>query len=153
MQLIQMADIVLTVSDKDRSSILEISPDTQVYTVGHVMNIDESRNAKTTFDQRNGILFIGSFHDSMYYNGDAVWYFLTEVYPLILKESKSPIPFTIAGENIPKDIHELVEKDKLLSKNVIFQESLADIDKMFDSKKSSLPEQNFYLKPNFFTPH
>ena len=100
----QMADTVITVSEKDRSSILELSPDTQVYTVGHGISIDESRTTKTAFDQRSGILFIGSFHDSMYYNGDAVWFFLTEVYLLILKESKLPIPFTIAGENVPKDI-------------------------------------------------
>ena len=60
------------------------------------MSMDESIAAKTPLE---------SFHDNMYYNGDAVWYFLTEVYSriLLLEEPKSPIPFTISGENIPKN--------------------------------------------------
>ena len=69
------------------------------------MSMDESIAAKTPLDKRSGIHFVESFHDNMYYNGDAVWYFLTEVYSriLLLEESKSPIPFTISAENIPKN--------------------------------------------------
>ncbi len=145
MKLIQMADTVFTTSEKDRDTILELLPDTQVYTVGHAMSTEESRMAKTSFNERSGILFIGSFYDSMYYNGDAVWYFLTEVYPLVLEESESPIPFTIAGENIPKDLRNLVEKDKMLSENVIFSESPADIDELFDSAR-------IFLAPHLYGP-
>ncbi len=135
MKLIQMADTVITVSEKDRGTILESLPGTQVYTVENVMSTKESSVAKKAFDQRIGILFIGSFYDNMYFNGDAVWYFLTEVYPAVLEESRSPIPFTIAGYIIPKDLRDLVENDKILSENVIFQESPSDIDELLNSAR------------------
>ncbi len=133
LNLIQMADSVLTVSERERDTIHESLPDVQTYTVGHIMSVDESRVTKKKFNQRNGILFLASFSDNMYYNGDAIWYFLHEVYPLVLQELE--IPLTIAGRKIPKELHDLVEDDEVLSKNIIFRESVPDILELYDSAR------------------
>ena len=135
LNLIKMADSVIGVSDREKKIILGLLPDTETYTIGHVMSIDESRVTKKKFSERSGILFLASFSDIMYYNGDSVWYFLTEVYPLVLEESKKPIPFTIAGRKIPKELYDLVEGDELLSKHVVFKESVDDIMELYNSHR------------------
>jgi len=114
---------------------LDLLPETETYTIGHIMSIEESRVTKNTWHERRGILFLASFSDIMYYNGDSVWYFLTEVYPLVIKESKTPIPFTIAGRKIPQELYDLVEKDELLSKHVIFKESVDDIMELYNNSR------------------
>ena len=135
LNLIQMADSVLTVSGREREIIHESRPQIETYTVGHIMSIDESRVTKKKFHERNGILFLASFSDIMYYNGDAVWYFLHEVYPLLLEESEFPIPLTIAGRNIPSELLVLVEGDEVFSKNVIFRESVPDIMELYNNAR------------------
>merc|ERR1712157_492418 len=59
---------------------------------------------KTGFSERNGILFLASFDKKMYYNGDAIWYFIEKIYPHIIEESDDKIPLTIAGRNIPDEL-------------------------------------------------
>ncbi len=122
-KLIQMADTVLAASERETNTILDILPDTQIFTVGHAMSIDHETIATTQFNQRSGILFLASFDDVMYYNGDAVWHFINDIYPLVLAES-SRLPYTttltVAGRGIPNDLKEFVAKDSLLQRNIKF---------------------------------
>ena len=68
----------------------------------------------------------------MYYNGDAIWYFLKEIYPQILKES--PIPLTIAGREIPDELRKFA-KDNDLDNHLTFAESVKDVSTLYDSHR------------------
>ena len=69
-----------------------------VFVIGHTMKLNPT---VSSFEDRSGILFVAAFHGSMYYNGDAIWYFLQHVYPLVLKDAAETIPLVIAGRGIP----------------------------------------------------
>jgi len=68
----------------------------------------------------------------MYYNGDAIWYFLKETYPLVLKDS--PIPLSIAGHDIPEKLRNFT-RDNGLDDHVTFFESLVDTTPLFDNAR------------------
>ena len=91
------------------------------------------RATKSEFSERSGILFLASFNNEMYYNGDAIWYFIKEIYPNILKETASaPIHLTIAGRNIPSELRSFVANHKDVSHFVTFVESPDTIEHLFE---------------------
>ena len=135
LSMLSMADTVLAVSQNEAQIVSEVTSNPQSYTVGHIMNIQESSVTEKTFQQRDGILFLGSFMDSMYYNGDAIWYFLTKIYHLVARDAGYPIPLTIAGKQIPSKLRDLVKEDSLLAENVIFRESVVDIHELYNNAR------------------
>lgn len=66
--------------------------------IGHIMN-PSIRNVeeKGKFKKRKGILFLASFSNKMFYNGDAIWHFLKYIYKYYVETSKKLAPLTIAG--------------------------------------------------------
>jgi GT2 family glycosyltransferase/glycosyltransferase involved in cell wall biosynthesis len=143
--LLRLADIIVTVSDQERQLLKNMKEcgkygattkcklTTSVHTVGHIM--DAGSPTATSFDDRRGILFVGAFHGRMYYNGDAIWYFVTEIFPLIVKESKGAIPLTIAGREIPKVLRETVEQNPVISEHVKFLDSPPDLMELYNQHR------------------
>jgi len=131
LSLLQFSDIVVPVSQKEANLIQKLLPDVAVQTIGHVMELPDLKEL-VPFDNREGILFIASFAGVMYYNGDAIWYFLKEIYPLIIADS--PIPLTIAGREIPEELREFT-KNNDLDRYVTFLESPEDIKPLYDSNR------------------
>jgi len=135
LSLLKMADTIVPVSDGEAKIIAQLIPTTEkkIHTIGHIM--DTEQMTQSTFRERNGILFLASFGDKMYYNGDAIWYFLKYTYPLILQESSTSIPLTIAGRNIPKDLYEMVESNPDLTSSITFMESPVDIKPLYEKTR------------------
>jgi len=131
-KLLAMADVVVPVSKKEEDIISDMIPGVKIQSIGHIMNLEKELEHKKDFNQRNGLLFIASFGGEMYYNGDAIWYFLKNIYPLILKEY--PIPLTIAGRKIPKELKTFI-RDSHLNKHVILIESPEDLDHLYESHR------------------
>ena len=132
--LLQFSDIVVPVSQKEADVIHKLLPDIAVQTIGHVMDLPDLKQA-TPFDDREGMLFLASFGDDMYYNGDAIWYFLKETYPLIIADSqRTPIPLTIAGREIPQELRDFT-KNNDLDRYVTFIESPEDIKPLYDKTR------------------
>ena len=98
--LLRDADVIFTVS-ADEQRLVKEQVNVPVMVLGHVLPrvVPSSR----AHGERDGILFVGAFSNGMYYNGDAVWYFLKRVYPLVAKLAPH-IRLTIAGLGIPASL-------------------------------------------------
>ena len=138
--LIGVADLIISVSDRESEFVKEMKPDVRdnVFTVGHVMDVDFERITAKNFDDRNGILFLAGFNGNMYYNGDAIWYFLNETYPLVLKDSSEPIPITIAGRGISQRLIDYIEDmDSEMREHISVRESISaeEMQDLYDSSR------------------
>ncbi|KAL3908648.1 MAG: hypothetical protein SGILL_008404, partial [Bacillariaceae sp.] len=132
-KLLGMADVVVTVSDNEKEIASAFNPSASIETIGHVMSEDNQAASVTGFYERGGILFVASFGDKMYYNGDACWYFLKEIYPNVLKLSPSMM-LTIAGRNIPQYLRTFVRENGL-DHVVRFEESPESLHQLFESHR------------------
>ena len=130
--LISMADFVIPVSEVEKDIILERNKNITVETIGAIMTV--KNHTRPTFHEREGILYLASFHGNMYYNGDAIWHFLESIYPLVLQEAAKPIPLIIAGRSIPDKIHNIVKR-KSLEKFVTFRESPHNINSLYSNSR------------------
>jgi glycosyltransferase involved in cell wall biosynthesis len=132
-KLLGLADVVITVSNGEKAIASELNPKASIETIGHIMSEENEAKSRTGFRERAGILFVASFDDKMYYNGDAIWYFLKEIYPSVLERSPS-IKLTVAGRNIPQYLRTFV-KVQGLDRDVTFMESPEDLHQLFDSHR------------------
>jgi GT2 family glycosyltransferase len=124
LKLLRIADTVTTVSKEEEKAIKILLPDIRkIEVIGHIM--DTSQMTVKPFGERRGILFLASFNSLMYYNGDAIWHFLKNIYPMIVQNSDSdkPIPLTIAGRGIPKKLRQIVNWNEKIREHVTFIES------------------------------
>jgi GT2 family glycosyltransferase len=100
LSVVQMADTVVTVSEGEKKYLMDLLPSGKydIEVIGHIMN-PSMRNVeeKGKFKKRKGILFLASFSNEMFYNGDAIWHFLKHTYKYYVETSKKPAPLTIAG--------------------------------------------------------
>ena len=137
LSLMKMPDTVIAVGEGDQNIIKTLLPgaDINVKVIGHIMGSEKKTERK--FSERKGILFLASFAGSMYYNGDAIWYFLKYIYPSVVKDSPTshPIPLTIAGREIPSELRELVEKNANIAKYVTFLDSPPTIDHLHEENR------------------
>jgi len=137
--LLSMADVVVTVAESESKLARQLAkPDPlQTLSIGHTM---EQNNALIGpgFNDRKGILFVGAFHDGMYYNGDAIWYFVEKIYPIVLKSSSEPIHLTIAGRKIPQQLRDIVGNHTGITKHVTFLESPDDLSILYNNALVSL---------------
>lgn len=81
MQLMALADKVISVSERERKTIQSLGVK-QVQVLGHRIEVQPTPNP---FSQRQDLLFVGSFTPGSP-NEDAALYFVNEVYPLVFKE-------------------------------------------------------------------
>jgi hypothetical protein len=133
--MLSMADHVVTVSVQETELVKQLVPNSDVETIGHIMDLNAI--TKNQFSQRSGILYLGSFHDIMYYNGDAIWYFLDKIYPLVLQDQQAtePIQLTIAGRDIPLELIRFVTRNATLARHVTFLESPESIDDLMEDNR------------------
>ena len=148
LKMLGMADTVLAVSKGEKKTISRLAPEIEdVRVVGHVMDAVEDKITKTNFSDRNGILYLAAFRGSMYYNGDAIWYFLKNVYPFVINAfkalSQDPIPLTIAGRGIPDQLRKVVKNNDVISPYVTFLESPPTIDHLFE-------EHRMFIAPHLY---
>jgi O-antigen biosynthesis protein len=92
--LVDSADIIVSVSNFEGNTFSRFGIH-DVRVLGHSIAIDPSLRP---FDSRDGILFVGSIQGEASPNGDAVLWFLREIFPIIQTELGN-VPFLVAGMN------------------------------------------------------
>jgi glycosyltransferase involved in cell wall biosynthesis len=93
-ELVESANLVVSVSNFEGNTFARYGiPNVRV--LGHSLTVAPSQRA---FDARNGILFVGSIQGEASPNGDAVLWFLREIFPIIQTEL-AQVPFIVAGMN------------------------------------------------------
>src|SRR5262249_16660025 len=78
----------------------------RVQILGHALRTNPTANP---FSARSGFLFAGAIHEESSPNGDAIIWFLTEIFPKIRASLGESTPFTIAGVNDSDMIVRLAE--------------------------------------------
>jgi GT2 family glycosyltransferase len=104
-QLAAGADCVVSVSEHEAAAFRK-SGAPRVQVLGHTLRANPTTKA---FSERTGFLFAGAIHDEASPNGDAVIWFLTEIFPKIRAAIGDATPFTIAGVNDSDTIVRLAE--------------------------------------------
>jgi O-antigen biosynthesis protein len=104
-EFIQAADVVVAVSDQDAALMRRagISP---IFVLGHVF---DPINARTSFEERAEILFLGSFFGRTP-NEDAVRYFANEIMPIL--SERIDASWTIAGYRSENILNTLPERSR-----------------------------------------
>jgi hypothetical protein len=98
---VESADDVIAISETERETVLGMQPSARV----HVLpNIHRVGGTSPPWRSRRDLLFIGSFLHAP--NGDAVRYFVAEVFPLIRRELPE-VEFTVIGDALPRELERL----------------------------------------------
>jgi len=127
-----LADVITAVSSSEKKQVTNMTDVyAPVFVIGHTMELNPT---VSSFENRSGILFVAAFHGSMYYNGDAIWYFLQHVYPLVLKEATESLPLFIAGRGIPNYLQNMV-KSMGYEGNVTFIESPSQLKPLYEKAR------------------
>lgn len=109
-------------SEIECDEIHKVNPDVNVKALLAYMYDDVDVNMKYSFDNRNGIMFIGGFSHTP--NVDAVLWFAKEIFPKI--DSSLGIKFYVAGSNPPKEILAL-NSDKIIVKGFVTDNELKEL--------------------------
>jgi glycosyltransferase involved in cell wall biosynthesis len=97
-KLAQKSDLLWSASGEDKQVMQREAPDTRIEVVP---TIHELRERGKPFDDREGLLFIGNLAHRP--NGDAVLFFMREVYPRLLQKLPN-VRLDIIGDNPSADI-------------------------------------------------
>ncbi len=119
--LMEKADLIITVSEGEKKTILEIAKLKNVEVWGHSII---ARKTERDFQERNDILFIGSFLAPDSPNEDAVLFFAKEILPKIRNEV--PCRLFVVGINPPESIK------KLASPSIIVTGYVEDLKQYYD---------------------
>jgi O-antigen biosynthesis protein len=93
-ELVDVADLVVSVSNFEANTFARYGiQNTRV--LGHSLAVSPTPRA---FNDRRGILFVGAILEENSPNGDAVFWFLREILPIIRSELGN-VPFSVAGVN------------------------------------------------------
>ena len=136
--LLYTADVIITVSNEEERYIkgVVLAP---VVVVGH--SPPGAAISAVPFESRGGILLIAGFNGDMYYNGDAAWYLVTQIYPLIaeaaLRNRDPPIPLTIAGSGIPQDLVSVVNAS-IYREHIRLQDSPRSLTPLYDAARLTI---------------
>jgi glycosyltransferase involved in cell wall biosynthesis/SAM-dependent methyltransferase len=99
------ADIVFAITDDEKTEILKEVPDAKVEVIPNIHACVD--HAKPLAGRKN-LLFIGHyFHNP---NEDAVWYFVTEIFPLI-RQQLPGVVFHLVGSHITEKVRSLASRD------------------------------------------
>ena len=107
MDVIRQSDLTLVVSETERETLLEHDPNLEVFVVS---NIHEQFESSRSFEEREGLLFIGGFEHPP--NVDGVLWFAREVLP-VLEAKGYDDQVHIVGSHPPPEIQALAS-DRLL---------------------------------------
>jgi glycosyltransferase involved in cell wall biosynthesis len=111
LQVYQKADMVITVSDDDRTALIREAPGARVRVVP---NIHPVRATVPFFAARrpNSLLFVGGFLHQP--NVDAVVFFCRDILPLV-RERLPDVSLTVVGHQPPKEILDLQQPGVVLA--------------------------------------
>ena len=116
------AHAVVTVSSNEQRQIQAAGVKAPVFVIGHVK--DPSTDHQLSFSERSGVLFVGAFHKNMYYNGDAIRWFLERCY------SNVAAPLTIAGFLVPRELKDYV-KSRTDSHRITILDNVDDLSELY----------------------
>jgi GT2 family glycosyltransferase/glycosyltransferase involved in cell wall biosynthesis len=121
MNLMENADLVITVSEREKKTIEERGYLKPVGVWGHSII---PKNTESGFHERRDLLFVGSFLASDSPNEDAILYFVKEIFPTIKKEISCRL--FIVGINPPESVK------KLASSSIIVTGYVDDITEYYE---------------------
>jgi GT2 family glycosyltransferase/glycosyltransferase involved in cell wall biosynthesis len=101
LSLVRMADTVFVVSEVERAVLAAEAPDASIYVIP---TIHQNEHPGLTFDEREGLLFVGSFNHPP--NCDAAAWLKWEILPIV-RRSLPDVPIYIVGSNPTGDIKAL----------------------------------------------
>jgi glycosyltransferase involved in cell wall biosynthesis len=119
--LMKRADMVITISENERRTVVEREKLDNIEIWGHPINVNIPKNG---FHERKDILFVGGFFALESPNEDAVLYFAEEVFSKIQKELSCRL--FIVGINPPDSVK------KLSSSSVIVTGFVQDLRDYYD---------------------
>ncbi len=99
--LFRQSDVITTVNEDEAKLIQAEVPDKKVLAVHHP--IDRITNMTTPFENRDGLLFVGSTHPP---NTDAVLFYAREIMPLLQRKAPG-MPFYAVGGNPDRKVVDL----------------------------------------------
>lgn len=97
------ADLVLTASEQERGLWMK-SEAGKIEVLAHAVEVNPG---DMSFEAREGFLFVGTIHDDVSPNADAVRWFITEIFPRIQEKLGAHAQFTVAGMNHSEKLLEL----------------------------------------------
>lgn len=103
LDLMKGADLVITVSEAERETILKEASHLDIEVWGHTHDLHVPA---TPFSKRKDILFVGSFTHGHPPNTDAVLHFATELFPKI-REKLPDCRFIVVGSSPPEPVRRL----------------------------------------------
>ena len=104
MALAGRSDEVWVVSEAEQQLLSEIAPQLRVELVSNVHAIDPTGSA---FEEREGLLFVGSFLHPP--NIDAIGYYFEQIHEMVRQEL-GVVPFYIIGKDPPKEVSKWKDK-------------------------------------------
>ena len=119
--LMKRADLIITISENERRTIVEREKLDNIEIWGHPINVNIPKKG---FHERKDLLFVGGFFALESPNEDAVLYFAKEVFPKIQKELSCRL--FIVGINPPDSVK------KLSSSSVIVTGFVPDLREYYD---------------------
>ena len=133
LQVYKRADLILTVTENDRTEILRELPEARVTVIPL---IHETQDTVPGFHERrrNSLLFVGGFVHSP--NVDAVLFFCREILPHV-KRALPDVEVTIVGDQPPKEITELGRDD------VVIAGWVPELSSVLDSHRVSIAPLRF----------
>lgn len=102
--LANVADIVLSVSDQEKSYFQQTNK--IVHVLGHSLNV---KPTLSTWQDRKNFLFVGSVFDENSPNSDALSWFISSIFPLI-QAKLGKVSFLIAGINRSRSLYNLANE-------------------------------------------
>lgn len=108
MEMAADADAVLTVSEQERELWMQSAGHKKIEVLGHTMEVQPG---DTSFEEREGFLFVGTIQDDTSPNADAVRWFIQEIFPRIQEKLGPRARFTVAGINHSETIMSLASSD------------------------------------------
>ena len=97
-QFVRDSDHVLAITADEAELMRELEPSAKISVLP---NIHRSQPSKALFDDRNGVLFIGSYRHVP--NQDAIDWLLGEIMPLVWQKDDS-IVFHLVGSDLPENL-------------------------------------------------
>ena len=123
LDLMRRVDISTAISDYEMNFLKEIDPSFKLFHLPYSRDIADK---VAPFEGRDGVVFVGGFQHQP--NVDAVHYFVSEIWPLVLKDLPNT-KFHIVGSNPP------IEIQNLASQNIVFHGFVQDLNPLLQSVK------------------
>jgi len=131
MAMVRACDVTIAVSDVEAQIVSEREPDA---TVVVLPNIHQSPRSSAAFDQRHGLMFIGSWRHIP--NRDAIDFLCNEIMPLVWQQA-SDITVSLVGSDIP------IETWAAIDDRILVHGWVQDLDPLFEEVRCTIAPLRF----------